>query len=70
MNSAYDCTAFYCKEPFIITLPSPLYDLDNVERNIKHQIIIKLQHVKFQITGILGIYFSYFSEKTYVVGTH
>ena len=30
----------HCTEPFIITIPLSEYDLDNVERDIKHQIII------------------------------
>ena len=32
--------ALNCRESFIITLPSSWYDLDNVEFDIKHQIII------------------------------
>ena len=39
-NSAHDCTALLCTEPYIITLPSLQCDLYNVERDIKHQIII------------------------------
>ena len=40
-------------EPFIITLPSSQYDLNNVERNIKHQTVsevdtdLMLQNVAF-----------------------
>ena len=34
-----------CSEPFIITLLSSLYDLKNVERNIKNQIIIICQQL-------------------------
>ena len=30
----------FSSEPFIIILPSSWYDLDNVERDVKHQIII------------------------------
>ena len=33
-NSAHDCTALHCTEPFIIILQSSPYDLHNVERNI------------------------------------
>ena len=29
----------HCIEPYIITLPSARYDLDDIERNLKHQII-------------------------------
>ena len=29
-------TAFNCSEPYIITLPSSQYDLNNVERDVKH----------------------------------
>ena len=35
--SAQDCTVFICTEPFIITLPSSQYDLNNVERDVKHE---------------------------------
>ena len=38
-NSEHDCTSFRCREPFIIILPSSRYDLNNVERDVKHQII-------------------------------
>ena len=41
-NSALECTALQCKEPFIITLPSSRYDLYNVERDVKHQIMIAI----------------------------
>ena len=36
-NSAYDCTAFHCKEPCISTLTLSHHDLNNVERDIKHK---------------------------------
>ena len=36
-NSTHDCMALHCTEPFIITLPLSWYDLNNVERDIKHQ---------------------------------
>ena len=39
-NSTCVCTTLHCTEPFIITLPSSRYDLNNVERDIKQQIII------------------------------
>ena len=39
-NSAHDCTAFHCTEPFINILPLSPYDLNNVERGIKHQLVI------------------------------
>ena len=43
LNSAHDCMAFHCTEAFIITFPSSKYDLNNVERDVKHQtIVIKL----------------------------
>ena len=35
-NSAHDCMTLHCTEPFIITLPSSQYDLNNVERDEKH----------------------------------
>ena len=42
-NSAYDCMALHCTEPFIIILPSTQYGLNNVEWDIKHQIVIIMQ---------------------------
>ena len=36
-NSAYYCTALHCTDPSIITLPLSQYDLNNVERDVKHQ---------------------------------
>ena len=33
----HDCMALHCTEPFIILLPSSPYDLNNVERDIRHQ---------------------------------
>ena len=38
------CIMLYCTEPFIITLPSSQYDLSNVERDVKHQIVITLSN--------------------------
>ena len=35
-NSAHDCTGLHCTELFIITLPSSQYDLDTVEKDLKH----------------------------------
>ena len=35
-----DCIVFHRIEPFIITLPSSRYDINNVERDIKHKIVI------------------------------
>ena len=39
-NSALDCIKLHCREPFIILLPLYQYDLNNVERDVKYQIII------------------------------
>ena len=41
-NSIHDCMALHCTEPFIMILPSSQYNLStcNIERNVKHQIII------------------------------
>ena len=40
----------HCTEPFIITLSSSRYDLNDVDRDVKHQIInsslYTLQHIK------------------------
>ena len=32
--------AIHCTDPFIVTLPSKRYDVNTVERDIKHQIIM------------------------------
>ena len=49
-NSAHDCTALHCTEPFIIILSSSQYDLNNVERcktpNRHTVIIIFIPHYK------------------------
>ena len=39
-NSAHDCIVLYCTEPFIIILPPTWYGVNNVERDVKHQIVI------------------------------
>ena len=49
-NSAHDCMMLYCMEPSIITFPLSQYDLNNVERDVKHQIIIIIMiHVLFAL---------------------
>ena len=45
-NSAHDGTGRHCTESFIITLLSSRYELNNVERDLKHQIIIKQEVTK------------------------
>ena len=40
-----DLTEFRCTEPIIITLPSCRYDLNNVERDVKHQIIFSFKKI-------------------------
>ena len=32
--------ALHCTEPFVISIPLSLYDLNNVERGVKHQMVI------------------------------
>ena len=39
MNPVYGISRLHSLEPFIITLPLSPYDLNNVERDVKHQII-------------------------------
>ena len=39
-NSAYDCTALHCTEPFIIIFPLSRYDLNIVKKDVKCQIMI------------------------------
>ena len=44
------CKAHHCTEPFIITLPSSRYDLNDVQRDVKHQtIIIQYTHLKLNL---------------------
>ena len=38
-TSSNDITMLHCTEPFIITLTSSGYDLNNVERDVKHEIL-------------------------------
>ena len=35
-NSSRDCTMLHYTQPFIIILPFSRYDLNNVERDVKH----------------------------------
>ena len=42
-GTAHGCMALHCTEPFILTLTSSLYNLNNVERELKDQIIIILK---------------------------
>ena len=43
----------HCTVPFIITLLSSRYDLNNVERDVKHQIIIStLLHMKISLVEV------------------
>ena len=41
-NPAHGFTVCHCTEPFIVTLPFSRYDLNNVERPVKHQPIIDI----------------------------
>ena len=59
VNSVYVCLVYHCTESFIIALPLSWYDLNNVERDIKHQaILIKCtemsQHVFMEKNHILS----------------
>ena len=38
-RSQLDCMVLCCTEPFIIILPLSLYDLNNIERDLKYQTI-------------------------------
>ena len=44
-NSAHNYTMCHCTEPFIIILPPAWYDLNDVERDAKHQVIIINLHM-------------------------
>ena len=39
---ALDFMALHCIDLFIIRIPSSLYDINKVERDVKHQIIITM----------------------------
>ena len=39
-TSSHDCTSILCIEPSTVTLSLSIYDLNNVERDINHQIVI------------------------------
>ena len=45
INSAHNCVVINCTEPLIIFLPSSQYDLSNVVRDVKHQIIISIRTI-------------------------
>ena len=51
-NSPYDCTVLLCTEPFSVTLSSFQYDLNNVERDVKHQIVIIIINIKKTTTYV------------------
>ena len=60
-ESSHDCMALHCAEPFIIILPLPQYDLNNVERDVKHQgpvvqsiISLKSSLVVKMLTGLVS----------------
>ena len=44
-NTAHDCKALHCTEPFIVTLPSSPYDLNSVERDVKDGHYLYVQNV-------------------------
>ena len=52
-NSAHNCMAVHYTEPFVIIPTSSQYDLNNVERDVKHQIII-IMCSKFKINIVRG----------------
>ena len=39
-NSAHDRMTLHCTESLIVIFPSSQYDLNNVERDVKHRTII------------------------------
>ena len=52
-NSAHDCTVLHCTNPFIVTLPSSRYGLNNVETDIKYK--STPQPLYYTIVGVHGI---------------
>ena len=40
---AHDCTTLNCSEPIIVILSLSQYDINNVEGDVKHQIIVSLE---------------------------
>ena len=50
---------WHCTKPFIITLPSSQYDLNNAGRDVKYQVIITL---KVPITTFIYFFFFIFLE--------
>ena len=48
-NSAHDSTVLHCTEAIIIILPTFRYALNNVERDVKYQIIIHYENKPIQV---------------------
>ena len=65
-NPAHYYMPLNCTEPFIITLPSSRYDLSDVERDGKHQIIIIVSSRAFLLRGqdILSRFSAIFYKET------
>ena len=52
-NSAHDCIVLLCTVTFIVALPLSQYDLSNVERDLKHLIIINISiMIEFRIRTV------------------
>ena len=49
-NLAHDCIELHSTDPFNIILPLSRYDLNNVERDVKHQTVIIIAIILHQTT--------------------
>ena len=50
MHCTHDCMALQSMEPFIFTLPLSRYDLNNVERDVTHQILFNTNGIQIHIS--------------------
>ena len=59
-NLAHGCTMLHCIEFFIITLSLSQYDLNNVKRDINHQIIILFPEITAGEDDIIKYFYYYY----------
>ena len=64
---AHDCTLLHCIWPFILFLSSSQCDLNNIESNINHKIIVRnTMYLYPQHTKYVGVYSFCFSVRPFV----
>ena len=62
----FNCRALHCTA--FVSLPSSRYGLNNVERDVKHQILIISSSISLQISTYIHTHFSYFNAYSVLFG--